>query len=122
MNVQNIFENEWRACLRAHYFHVIRERDTGNEQSLITVLLQTGFTDEDIDTMRLEALAGLAWNVELEGEIATDDQGETQAEEPVEAISMTAASSPEDEAEAEASPSEPDDDEQAGPPVQLSLF
>lgn len=60
----SIFDEEWRACLRAHYFHVIKERDTNNERSLETVLIQTGFTPDDLTAMRAEIYALLGWEPE----------------------------------------------------------
>src|SRR5450631_4199440 len=57
----NIFEDDWRDCLRAHYAYVIREHDTNNEQSLITVLVQTGFTESEILSMRQEIVVELGW-------------------------------------------------------------
>ena len=32
MNQENLFEQDWRNCLRAHYAHVVRERDVINER------------------------------------------------------------------------------------------
>ena len=46
-NIENPFMEDWRDCLRAHYIHVVKEQDTVNEGSLITVLRDTGFEDED---------------------------------------------------------------------------
>ena len=56
MSDQNLFAEDWANCLRAHYAHVIHEHDDNNEKSLITVLLQTGFTEDDIQEMRAEAI------------------------------------------------------------------
>lgn len=57
----DIFQDDWRDCLRAHYAYVIRERDANNEQSLITVLMQTGFTESEILSMRQEIVLELGW-------------------------------------------------------------
>ncbi len=129
MNTQDIFEAEWRACLRAHFFHVIREHDTGNERSLVTVLLETGFTDDEIAAMRGDALAELGWP--SDSEPATDwptpDEANLEAEmviEPPLAAAETLVESLTD-SEATEPPVAPDDseeDEPSGPPVQLSLF
>ena len=64
MEQQNLFAEDWINCLRAHYAHVIREQDTNNEQSLVSVLLETGFSEEDITTMHTEVVASLGWQDE----------------------------------------------------------
>src|SRR5438876_11487620 len=123
MNTQNIFEDEWRACLRAHFFHVIKERDTGNERSLITVLLQTGFIDDEIAAMRAEAVGELGWTAEAEAVIEPeyysappdDLQGEIEIPLAAEPDVLADSEAPEPLAAA-------DEDEPEGPPVQLSLF
>jgi len=77
MEQQNLFENDWIDCLRAHYAHVIREQDTNNEQSLVSVLLETGFTDNDIETMRSEVRISLGIEDEpSEEEITTVEEDE----------------------------------------------
>lgn len=52
---KGIFFDEWQACLRAHYVHVVRAEDSITEPTLRHVLLQTGLTDDDIDALREEA-------------------------------------------------------------------
>jgi hypothetical protein len=129
MNTQDIFEAEWRACLRAHFFHVIREHDTGNERSLVTVLLETGFTDDEIAAMRGDALAELGWAADLDptADLSALDEPPPEAEmviEPPLAAAETLVESLTD-SEATEPPVAPDDseeDEPSGPPVQLSLF
>ncbi|MCD4687027.1 MAG: hypothetical protein K8S97_13950 [Anaerolineae bacterium] len=54
---KGIFFDEWQACLRAHYVHVVRAEDTVTEPTLRHVLLQTGLTDDDIEALREEAHA-----------------------------------------------------------------
>jgi hypothetical protein len=54
MENRSIFYDDWRDCLRAHYRTVIRENDMNNEKTLYTVLLDTGFTVEEIDELRIE--------------------------------------------------------------------
>lgn len=49
---QGIFFDEWQACLRAHFTHVVRANDTNTEVTLRGVLLQTGLTDDDLDDLR----------------------------------------------------------------------
>lgn len=52
---QGIFFDEWQACLRAHFTHVVRANDTGTEVTLRGVLLQTGLTDDDLEELRTVA-------------------------------------------------------------------
>lgn len=53
------FFNEWLACLRSHYVHVVRIGDHVTEPTLREVLLQTGLSAGDIDALREEALETL---------------------------------------------------------------
>jgi len=64
-----LFFDEWQACLRAHYVHVIRAQDTVTEPTLRHVLLTTGLTEGELDALRAEAL-GAADNVHSAVEIA----------------------------------------------------
>lgn len=50
-----LFFDEWQACLRAHYVHVIRARDSVTEPTLRHVLLTTGLTEGELDALRAEA-------------------------------------------------------------------
>lgn len=52
---RSIFYDEWRACLRAHYKHVVRINDQVTEPSLHGVLLRVGFTEDEINQMAVEA-------------------------------------------------------------------
>src|SRR5258706_6397245 len=63
----NPFAINWQDCLRAHYNHVVREHDLNNEQSLITVLIDTGFSEDDILALR-EAIVGPVEQPEPEGD------------------------------------------------------
>jgi len=54
----SIFFDEWQACLRAHYVHVLRTNDTVTEPTLRHVLHQTGITDEELAALQAEGLAG----------------------------------------------------------------
>jgi len=51
----SVFADEWRACLRAHYMHVIRERDTATERTLVDVLRRIGFTEAELAELRVLA-------------------------------------------------------------------
>ncbi len=52
MSTQNIFGDEWRACLHAHYLDVLQKKDMRNEESLRSVLLQVGFTESELAAIR----------------------------------------------------------------------
>jgi hypothetical protein len=54
MSDQNIFGDEWRACLHAHYLDVIKNKDVRNEESLRSVLLQVGFAESELTAIREE--------------------------------------------------------------------
>ena len=112
MSALNIFEEEWRDCLRAHYFHVIKERDTNNEVSLISVLIQTGFTEDDIAAMRAEVLAELDWTPDEPPIESAETAGGEPAEDPVAAQPepLVQATEPESAApeSSEPPPDEPD--------------
>lgn len=52
---QNIFADEWRDCLRAHYMHVIRAGDQTTEPTLRVVMHDAGFTDDELALLRVQA-------------------------------------------------------------------
>ena len=52
---RSIFHEDWRACLRAHYMHVIRINDAVTEPTLHSVLARVGFSDDEIKQMAVEA-------------------------------------------------------------------
>lgn len=56
MRKQSIFYQAWRDCLRQHYLYVISTDDHITEPTLRQVLISTGFTEEELDTLRQEAL------------------------------------------------------------------
>lgn len=49
------FHQDWRACLRAHYMHVIRIGDAVTEPTLRSVLTHVGFSEDEIKQMAIEA-------------------------------------------------------------------
>ncbi len=76
---RSLFFDEWQACLRAHYIHVVRTNDTVTEPTLRHVLHQTGLTDEELAHLRAIALAspppgadGAALDGEPVGEAGAD--------------------------------------------------
>lgn len=44
----SVFSDEWRRCQRAHYQHVIREKDHVTKPTLTAVLHQVGFDDDEL--------------------------------------------------------------------------
>lgn len=52
---ENIFADEWRECLRAHYMHVIRTQDRVTEPSLRVVMHEAGFNDSELAELRVRA-------------------------------------------------------------------
>jgi hypothetical protein len=52
---ENIFADEWRECLRAHYMHVVRTEDRVTLPSLTIVMHQAGFTDSELAELRVRA-------------------------------------------------------------------
>jgi hypothetical protein len=129
MSMVNIFEDDWRDCLRAHYFHVIAERDVNNERSLVTVLLQTGFTEDDIAALRSAAIAEYGWESETpeapatEADAALVESAEAVAEEAGEVEpENTADAVPPGSGSDSAYSGEDGRDEPPAPLVQMSLF
>lgn len=51
----SIFAEEWRACLREQYKHVIRTEDTITWKSLVQVMHEVGFTEDELAYLRVEA-------------------------------------------------------------------
>ena len=123
MSTVNIFEDDWRDCLRAHYFHVIAEHDANNERSLVTVLLQTGFTEEDIAVLRRAAIAEYGWESETpatEADAAPVEAAEATTEEVEPESAADAVPLGLDNVSADSV--EDDQDEPPVPLVQMSLF
>jgi len=111
----SIFFDEWQACLRAHYVHVLRTNDTVTEPTLRHVLHQTGITEEELAALQAEGLTGRPLP---ESASAASHAAEGQDEE-----SVAAEPAPFDEettlgAESDDSPDEPP----PVPPGQLALF
>lgn len=55
MSERSIFFEEWIRCLREHYMQVIRQQDKLTEQSLVKVMLETGFSESELAELRLRA-------------------------------------------------------------------
>lgn len=54
---RSLFFDDWQACLRAHYVHVIRANDLVTEPTLRQVLLQSGLDEDDLEVLRQQAYA-----------------------------------------------------------------
>lgn len=48
---RGVFFDEWQACLRAHYQHVIATGDTITQATLRGVLLRAGLTPDELDAL-----------------------------------------------------------------------
>lgn len=110
----SIFFDEWQACLRAHYMHVIRTNDTITEPTLRSVLLATGLSEDELDALREQALGGegetheAAESVEAAADVALA---------PVEAPQPDEYDLPQDDLTLEDAPSE--DEAEPVPPAEL---
>lgn len=51
----SVFADDWRACLREHYMHVVRTGDRVTLPSLTLVMHEVGFTDGDLAELRVLA-------------------------------------------------------------------
>jgi len=54
---QNIFADEWRDCLRAHYTYVVRLGDHGTERTLRGVMEEVGFSESEVKELYVLATA-----------------------------------------------------------------
>lgn len=55
MPKESVFKDEWRECLRAHYMDVCRRDDQRTLKSLVRVMHDTGFTDDELAELRVRA-------------------------------------------------------------------
>jgi hypothetical protein len=55
MSQASIFADEWRECLRAQYMDVCRRDDRRTGETLTRVMLEIGFTEADLNELRLRA-------------------------------------------------------------------
>lgn len=111
----SVFFDEWQACLRAHYVHVIRANDTVTERTLRHVLLQSGLSEADLDALWDEA-AALG---------PLDPQSGLADRSPVAELPVVAPPVTTDEIEGDEEEDyddSPDDDMSLPSPGQLTLF
>jgi hypothetical protein len=116
----SVFADDWRACLREHYMHVVRTDDRVTLPSLTLVMHEVGFSDDDLAELRVLAT------------MRADDMPADYVPPEVAAPRVFAAVAPPDEIEAEADAppveeSEPEpepepDADDPDAPQQLSLF
>ncbi len=52
---QRIFADDWRDCLREQYKSVIRQQDARTEVTLTAVLVEVGFTQDELAKLKFEA-------------------------------------------------------------------
>lgn len=55
MPKESIFQDEWRECMRAHYMDVCHRDDQRTLRSLLRVMVDIGFTDDELAEMRVRA-------------------------------------------------------------------
>jgi hypothetical protein len=137
MPESSIFADEWRECLRAHYMDTVRDDDQVTLKTLVGVMHEVGFTDDDLSalylraTMRAEDLPadfvpdasqvivqGVSLDLSAAAEAVVDEIAEPEMEIPF----AEADAEPLDEE----APTEEDADPDVKPadesPQQLSLF
>lgn len=51
----NIFADDWRECLAAHYMHVIRTEDHVTRPTLTQILHDAGFNDGELNELQVRA-------------------------------------------------------------------
>lgn len=52
---KSVFSDDWRDCLRSHYKDVVQRNDRATEDTLVPVLHDVGFSDEELHALKLEA-------------------------------------------------------------------
>jgi hypothetical protein len=120
---RSIFHDEWRACLHAHYLHVIRTGDSVTEPTLRHVLLQAGLSPEEVSTMQTDART----DTDVEPAARTDTEIEpvvqVEADDLAEDVVIEEAAVDEPPAvDADAWADTEDDEPPPDSPAQLSLF
>lgn len=136
----NIFADDWRECLRAHYMHVIRTGDRVTEPTLRGVMQEAGFGETELAELRVLATLRVEDAPEdfvpdlhtLEGQPSgqvfysmpaeADEPPEAEAAFDAEDIAADEEPAPVDEADAPPDADDETDEPNAGAPQQLSLF
>jgi len=52
---ESIFADDWRECLQAQYQHVVRNNDQITLKSLVPVLIDVGFREDELRVLAFEA-------------------------------------------------------------------
>jgi hypothetical protein len=121
----SIFADDWRACLREHYMEMVRKQDRVTLPSLTLVMYEVGFSDDDLDALRL--LATMRADA-MPDDYVPPEVAEARVFAVVEALPEPDDLPPEPEPEADVEPEpepEPAPDEDAhdpDTPQQLTLF
>lgn len=101
---RSIFFDDWQACLRAHYIHVIRTGDRVTEPTLRHVLLHTGLNEADLAALVEEArgMGALSPDAEFDASQWSDAYSVEAAATILEAGEAELADEADDDAEAAA--------------------
>jgi hypothetical protein len=124
---ENVFDDEWRECLRAHYIAVIRNEDKVTQPSLTALMMdELGYGEDELRQLRVIA----TMHVDDVGADYVPDLNILAEEAPAEVFISIPEPEPELMPEMEAEPDVVDEmvEEEAPPqpakdaPQQLSLF
>ncbi len=102
----NVFADEWRDCLRFHYIYVLRSNDKRTLASLMTVMNEAGFREDELRELAVRATAHV-------DDVPADFVPDLNILQPEAAVEQSVEAEPE-----ETPPAENDSDA----PKQLSLF
>lgn len=100
----NPFEDAWRACLQAHFEFVVTTGDTLNESSLITVLVETGYSKADVIGWRKALIGEVADEFDVPPEPLTAEVEQDQQDQTELIMAATDLSFQPDHSEADAQP------------------
>ncbi len=123
MATENIFATEWRDCLKAHYRYTVQNHDEVTLKTLIPVLHDVGFTEDDLRAIYVE----VTMHVDDVGpdfmpNLARAIEPEAKAPEPI----IEPEPPPMPAVEGQMGDDESNEDEQdryiPPPPQQMSLF
>jgi hypothetical protein len=55
--MSDIFVNDWRNCLQAHYMQIVRDNDLTTLETLQSVMVEVGFQESDLKELYVMATA-----------------------------------------------------------------